>query len=626
MAKQDELNPFGTATYDDWRRLAERDLDGAPFERRLVRRVAGLDVQPLYTARDEPPDDGSLPGSPPYRRGARPLAPGSGEWGIAQEVSHGDPEQARRAALDAIAGGVGWLSLRLADPTPVLDAIPLESVAVLLSSAHGALPATRLFHHVQQKGIDPAPLRGCLGLDPLGTWAARGVLPSSLEDVLAEASELALWAHGEARGLRALLVNASVYHEAGADAGREIGIALATGLAYLRVLGDAGLSPSAASSELAFELSLGTDFFLEIAKLRAARVCWSRLVAAAGGDADAQRLFCVARGSRRTLTRRDAWVNLLRGTSESFAAVVGGADVVITPALSDALGESDALGARLARNTQHLLLHEAHLGRVLDPAGGSFYVEALTDALARKAWEQLQTIERAGGVARSLRDGVLQRELSAALQADRRAVKTRRWPITGVTEFAQADEREPAYQAIDDVTATPRMSLPPDAARDAPALCTPLVLERLAEPFEELRQHADELTRQRGQRPRAFLANLGPVASHKPRATFAQGYFAAGGFAVTSNDGFATPEAAAAAFAESGADIAVLCSSDVLYGELALDTARALAPHRPRAIVLAGNPGASEADYRAAGIGDFIFAGDDATQTLSLLLERVGGV
>jgi methylmalonyl-CoA mutase len=625
MTERDELNPFGAASYEDWRRLAERDLAGAPFERRLVKRVAGLEVQPLYTARDQPPDIGSLPGQPPYRRGRRPPSATAGQWGIAQDIAQHDPEAAVRAARDAIDGGATWLALRLEDPSPVLDAVPLASVGVLLSGGHGSLPATRMLQHVKQKALATTPLSGCLGLDPLGSWAARGVLPCSLEAALAEAAEIARRAHGEAPGLRALLVNASVYHGAGADAARELGIALATGVAYLRVLTDAGLPIGVASSQLAFELSLGTDFFLEIAKLRAARLAWSRLVAAAGGDATAQSLFCIARGSRRALTRRDAWVNLLRGTSESFAAVVGGADVVITPSLTDALGESLALGARLARNTQHVLAHEAQLTRVLDPGGGSFYIEALTDALARKAWEHLQALERAGGVARSLQDGVLQRELLAALEAERLAVETRRVPIIGVSQYARVDEQEPAYQPVDDEAATPRVSLPPDAAPSAPAVCTPLVLERLAEPFEDLRAHADELTRQQGKRPRVFLANLGPVSSHEPRAAFAQGYFAAGGFATSSNDGFETPEAAAAAFAGSGADIAVICSSDAIYAELAAKTARALSQQHPRAIVLAGNPGANEAAYRAAGISHFIFFGDNAVQSLSALLDRVGG-
>jgi methylmalonyl-CoA mutase len=625
IPEQGELNPFGSPSYEAWRELAERDLAGAPFNVRLVKRVAGIDVLPLYTAREQPADDGSLPGSPPYRRGGRP--PSSvRNWEIAQEVAHSDPERALTAAREAIAGGASWLALALEDPRPVLEAVPLETIGVLLTPGRGALPAQRFVEHVEQRGLDPARLSGCLGLDPLGTWAARGVLPKSLGEALEEACTLARWASSKAPGVRALLVNGSVYHEASADAARELGVVLATALAYLRVLTEAGLTLNAACSTLAFELAIGTDFFLELAKLRAARVCWSKVVALCGGDAAAQRPFTIARGSRRTLTRRDAWVNLLRGTSESFAAVAGGADVVITPALTDALGESDALGARLARNTQHLLEHEAELGRVADPAGGSFYVEALTDALARKAWAELSALERAGGIAQVLMGGKLQRELADALAAERRAVETRRVPITGVSEFAWPDERVPAYHPIDDATVTPRVSLPPDAAPSAPAVCTPLITERLAEPFEELRAHADELTRERGQRPRVFLANLGPIAAHKARATFAQGYFEAGGFAVLGNDGFATPAAAAAAFAASGAELVALCSSDALYAELATEAARALAAHRPRALVLAGNPGAKEAEYRAAGVTDFVFLGSNVTETLSLLLDRVGGV
>jgi methylmalonyl-CoA mutase len=623
ITERNELNPFGSTPYQAWRELAERDLAGAAFDKRLVKPVAGIPVQPLYTLRDQPVDDGSLPGSAPHRRGGRPLAPASGQWGIAQEVAHADVERARRAASDAMAGGVGWLALAADDPSPLLGALPLDRIGLLLSPAHGALPATRWLEHVQRASPDSPSLRACLGVDPLGTWALRGVLPASLEATLSEAAEIARWTHERAPGVRALCVNGSVYHEAGADAARELGVALATGVAYLRALAAAGLEPSAAAAQLAFEFSLGTDFFLELCKLRAARVCWAKVVAASGGDAAAQPLFAIARGSRRTLTARDAWGNLLRGTSQSFAAVAGGADVVITPALSDALGESGELGARLARNTQLLLAHEAQLARVVDPGGGSFYVEALTDALARKAWGELQALEQAGGITHSLRIGALQRELLAALELERRAVRTRRRPIVGVSEFALLEERAPPHHALEEPMATPRLSLPPEAAPSAPAVCSPLVRERLSAPFEALRARADELTSERGRRPRALLVNLGPIASHKARAGFAQGYFEAGGFAVITNDGFASVEAAAAAFAASGADVAVLCSSDVLYAELAAPAARAIAAHGPRALVLAGNAGAAEAAYRAAGITHFIFLGDDVVETLSALLERV---
>lgn len=623
ITERNELNPFGSTSYEAWRELAERDLAGAPFDKRLVKPVAGIPVQPLYTLRDPPGDDGSLPGSSPHRRGGRPLTPGSGQWGIAQEVAHADVERARRAARDAIAGGVGWLALATDDPSPLLASLPLDTLGLLLAPTYGALPATRWLEHVQHASVDRGRLRACLGVDPLGTWALRGVLPASLEATLSEAAEVARWTHAHAPGVRALCVNGSVYHEAGADAARELGILLATGVAYLRVLTAAGLEPSAAAGQLAFEFSLGTDFFLELAKLRAARVCWAKVVAASGGDATAQPLFAIARGSRRTLTARDAWGNLLRGTSQSFAAVAGGADVVITPALTDALGESTELAARLARNTQLLLEHEAQLARVVDPAGGSYYVEALTDALARKAWEQLQALERAGGIMQSLKAGTLQRELLAALELERRAVRTRRRPIVGVSEFAQVEERVPPHHSLEEPLATPRLSLPPEAAPSAPAVCTPLVCERLSAPFEALRTRADELAGERGKRPRALLVNLGPIASHEARAGFAQGYFEAGGFAVLTNDGFASVAAAAEAFATSGADVAVLCSSDVLYAELAAPAAQALAVHGPRAIVLAGNPGAAEVAYRAAGITHFIFLGDDVVETLSALLERV---
>lgn len=603
------------APYAVWRTLVESDLGGKSFERRFVKQVAGVDVQPLYTAQQHAADDTGVPGVAPYRRGARLLGNVSGGWGIAQEIDQTESGRARQAAADAVRGGANWLVLRLDQPQEVLGAIPLHEVGVVLSAGFRALPAAEaLLARVQSAGA-LASCTGCLGLDPLGVWAAYGSLPAPLSVWLAECSAMAREVQPAAPGLRTFLVNGSIYHEAGADAGLELGVMLATGVAYLRALTERGLSLVEAAAQLAFEFSVGTDVFLEIAKLRAARVAWSKVLCALGVGGSVPAMFSLGRGSRRALTRIDAWTNLLRGTTESFAAVVGGCDVVITPAVAEALGESDALGLRLARNTQHVLAREAQLGRVIDPAGGSFYVESLTDELARRAWSELRRIEAAGGIQRSLASGELQRELGDALESERRAVETRRRAITGVTEFVAVDAAHaPAHHA---------RRAAPHSERDRYEPCPALVRERLAEPFERLRARADELLAARGRRPLAYLANLGAVRDYEARATFSRGYFEAGGFAIQSDGGFQTPEAAAAAYERSGADLCVLCSSDAVYAALGAAMARGIAACGPRALLLAGDPGAAEAEYRAAGITDFIFLGQNAVHTLAGLIERI---
>jgi methylmalonyl-CoA mutase len=680
MDEQEKLNEFGASSYEEWRKLVDRDLAGAPFEKKLVKQVAGVDIRPLYMQQDRAPEQG-LPGFAPYRRGGFALGSVEMGWEVRHEVAQADPEAAAASILDALNGGVRGLTLRFdratrfgssehgADGLAVHDVDELERalgvtrldwVPLALKAGAGALPvAAALVALAQKRGLKLSALSGSFGADPLGTLATAGSLPGSLEAALADTAALAAWTLEHAPRVRAISVDTAPYHEASADAAVEIAVALATGVTYLRALTDAGLSVDAAAGQIGFDLSIGRDVFVEIAKLRAARLTWAKVVAACGGSAESQVMVIHARTSLRTKTQRDPWVNMLRGTGESLAAAIGGADAITTLPFDCLLGESDDFAARMARNTQELLRHEAHLNRVVDPAGGSYYVEEITDQLARRAWQKFTAFEQAGGLPKVLSAGSLQKELAASLEAERKAVEARRLPITGVNEFpnvreapverpsadlARAGQRAQAAQK----TAAPKLSAS-GAERFAqavaavaqgsalvsvrqgldsgsPAAVPALRIERLAQPFENLRDIADRALASAGKRPAAFLVNLGPIPEHKARAGFAQNYFEAGGFVTLGNDGFSDPEAAAEAFVQSGAQVAVLCSSDSVYAELAVKTAEALVRREAKVIALAGSPGEQEAAYRAAGITDFVFVGVNVVQSLGSMLGRVGAV
>jgi len=680
------LNEFEPATYDAWLELVVRDLAGAPFEKRLVERVAGLDVRPLYVRADEAPDGPGLPGFAPFTRGSSALGASEAGWDVRQETAHADPAAAGRAILSELNGGAtsivltfdratrrggvpsvegaqesggapwseGALVAGLAELAIALEHAPLDSMPLMLSAGACALPvAAGLIALAARRRVKPEALAGSLGADPLGTLAAEGELPMSVDAALEEAGELAIWADAHAPRLRAFTVDTSPYHDSGADAATEVALALSTGVAYLRAMTDAGLTVDAAARQLVFSFSVGRDFFIEVAKLRAARCTWSKVVAASGGEGAPMVIH--ARTSRRTKSRRDPWVNQLRGTAETFSAVVGGADAITTSSFDAPLGESDDFGRRIARNAQHILRHESNVHRVVDPAGGSWYVEAITDGLARRAWEKFQSIERSGGLAAALAAGTPQAELKVALEADRKAVETRKTAITGVNEYPNVREesleravapRPDAAGAVASRAASLgllRGSLVEHATRAVSegagflevraaldrgdhAKVTALVRERLAQPFEALRDRADRFFAAKGRRPAVFLANLGPIADHKARAGFAQNVFEAGGFLVHQNDGFAGADEAAAAFVHSGAEIAALCSTDALYADLARPAARALRARGARAIVLAGAPGDAEAAYRDAGVTDFVFVGVNVAACLRSLLERAGAV
>lgn len=677
-----KLNEFEPVSLEAWLKLVERDLQGAPFDKKLVKRIAGVDVRPLYTAKDAQPDAAGLPGFAPYTRGSYALGASEMGWDVRHEVVSGAPESAADSILASLNGeasslalvldraaragcsehGLGGLAIEnVAELERLLADVLLDKIAITLDAGATGLPlAAGLVSVAARKKLGFDTLSGSFGLDPLGTLATFGALTCSLETALSDAAEVARWASEHAPRMRAITVDTSPYHEAGADAAVEVAVALASGVEYLRALTRAGLTVDQAAAQILFRFSVGRDFFAEIAKLRAARRTWARVVEAAGGSPAAQTLALHARTSRRTKTQRDPWVNLLRCTAESFSAALGGADAITTESFDAALGDGDEFGHRMARNTQHLLRHESNVHRVVDPAGGSWYIESLTEQLGQRAWQKLQSIERAGGLTRALVEGSVQQELKALLEAERKAVESRRISITGVNEFPFVNEPPVVRTSGDGVQATERARRAAERSSEGlalletapgmrftsairavehgaafsavraalsggtPAKAVALLRERLAQPFETLRDRSDRALDKHGQRPRAFLANLGPIPEHKARAGYAQNFIEAGGFVALSNLGFASGAEAAAAYTESGAEIAVLCGSDAIYAELAIPAAEALHKAGARAIVLAGSPGEQEAAYRAAGVTDFIYVGVNAVDTLRSLLERAG--
>jgi methylmalonyl-CoA mutase len=419
-----------------------------------------------------------------------------------------------------------------------------------------------------------------------------------------------LWA---SLGVKALLADGRPYHEAGGSESQELAAMLATFVAYLRASEAEGLSPERAVPGIAFALAADADLFLTIAKLRAARKLAWRVADAAGAGDMMRHMHVTVSTSERMMARRDPWVNLLRATVACAGAVFGGADAVTVLPFTWALGQPDAFARRLARNTQIVLQEEAALGRVVDPAGGSWYVESLTEDLARKAWAVFQEIEAQGGMAAALQSGFVQERIAVVAEARDRDIATGRLELTGVSAFP--------LLADDGVTVTPHPPPPPVPAPSAQT--TPLTARRLAEPFEALRDAADAHLAATGQRPRVFVASPGAIAEHNARTTWVKNILAAGGIEAPTSDGYTTAAEAVAAFKTSGARVACLCSSDAVYAKLAEATAKGLKGAGASHVYVAGRPGAHEATMRAAGVDGFLFAGQDAVAALARLQEQL---
>lgn len=613
-------NPFELASLfppvdrEAWRESVGPVLGSSTFEKKLVTRAASeLMIEPLYDRALHGTDDdpAGLPGSPSFVRGVGAAA---GPWDIRQRHDLITASQARTDMLADLEQGATSILLRL-HRTPLagelaaaLDGVYLDMAPIALDAGPWWREAVEAFVAVwNSRNMAAAARIGSLRIDPLGTQARFG-LP--VGDDLPWVTAFVDSPH-----LTTMAVDATPYVDGGAHTVQELAFSLATGVEYLRWLTAGGLPIDNALASIEFTYAATSDQFETIAKLRAARRCWARIASVAGGAAIApvagQRQHAITSASM--YTTRDPWVNLLRSTTAALAAAAGGAQAITVLPFDSAIGQPDELGRRTARNIQLLLQEESNLDKVADPAGGSWFIEDHTTALAEAAWAEFQRIESNGGMRAALGSGEVHEAVEASWSARLERVNKRRDPIIGVSEFANITE-----------TSIEREAWPLTAVSGADARTIPL--RRPAGVFEAMR---DRLERS-GSIPRGdnlvFAANLASPAVHGARAMFASNLFAAGGFEVTNNDGFDVDDLApmTAAFRASGAKLAVICASDAMYADHAVATATALSDAGCAAVWLAGAPGERQADYEAGGVDRFIYLGCDAADELEFALATIG--
>jgi methylmalonyl-CoA mutase len=602
---------FPPADRDQWRALAAAVLakagdttDPSGVEEALTSTTYdGIGIRPLYTADDAPALSGrGLPGHPPYVRGATESGAAASGWDVRTRHAGPDAEAARRAVLQDLETGATslWLvlgegALSVSELPALLDGVYLDLAPIALDAgAYSAQAAQALLTIAGQRGVDPGELRGTFGADPIGVRARTGG-PADL-DVLAALAALAALGEQSEQGeqgtawpkMRVATVDGTVYADAGASDAQELGIATAVGVAYLRALTDGGRSIDDALAALEFRWSVGVEQFPGIAKLRAARRIWSRVAELSGAGENLRGQYQHAVTSAAMLTRRDPWVNMLRTTIACFSSAVGGADAITVAPFDSAIGVSDEFARRIARNTSAILHDESSLARVVDAAGGSWFVESLTEQLAERAWDVFVTIERAGGALAALDDGTIDGLLAATRARRDEDIAHRRAPITGVSEYAFVAEAP---------VERPRL-----AGAPADGLLPRI---RYAEAFERLRDRADAAP----QRPRVYLATLGPFAAHSARAGFAANLFQAGGIEAVTGP--------VDEFESSGIPVVCLCSSDGGYADEAAAAARSLRAAGARQIWLAGR-----GPYE--GVDGYVFSGCDAVAVLTATLDGLG--
>jgi methylmalonyl-CoA mutase len=591
---------FPAVTRQQWQRLVARVLGSAGDspERELATVTAdGIEIAPLYVGDASRPDPG-YPGQAPFVRGRTAAGHRSG-WDVRQRHEHPDPAVAREQIMEDLDGGVSSLWLGLGDGQIPVGALPDVLAGVYLDLAPVVLDAGERFAEAAdvflgaaaRRDVPAGALAGCLGADPLGVLARTGT-----EADLDAAADLARRCAADFPGVRAIVVDALPFHEAGGTDAQELGCALAAGLEYLRAMRTAGLSADAAFWQLEFRYAATADQFATIAKLRAARRAWARVAQQCGVASAAAGQWQHAVSSWPMLTRRDPWNNILRATLACFAAGAGGADAITVAPFDAAIGQPDQLARRVARNVHALLVEESHVSQVIDPAGGSWYVEDLTEQLAVKAWAHFQDIERLGGLRAALTSGFIARQLTGSREARRDALARRREAVTGVSEFPLVGEallRRPAATRPAGGTGgrgewgagTPHARGRGEWGAGAPH-ASGLPRIRWSQWHEELRDRADAYARATGSPPTLTLALLDASRASVARAERVGALLGPAGIA-TVTVGAATDDGAAA----GPAAVVVVCGSpDAAADEVLAAVGTARAREASTVVVAAGHP------------------------------------
>lgn len=692
MDTLDLKQTFPVPTYEAWHEAAVKLLKGADFQKRLVKKTyEGIDIQPMYAQSDV---EGitfvnAIPGEEPYVRSAKALGNVIWGWHVTQELRAATPQEFNKIAkADTTRGqnGVNIIldeaSLTGADPdkakpeTVGKGGLSIATKADFKTALDGVCPQENIFQ--LQAGSNPIPvaalfmssfisaeeLTGGLNCDPLAIAVTNGGLEGSMAEAFDDMAEFTRWALAHTPYFKTVNVQGYPYREAGGDCVQELAFTMAAAAEYVRAMMDRKLSISQICEKIFFSFAIGGDIFMEIAKLRAARMLWEKISEAFGAGSQKAKMFVHARTATYNKTAVDPWVNMLRVTTEAFSAVCGGCDSLHVSPFDECFRTPDEFSRRIARNVQIILRDECKLNKVIDPAGGSYYVEKLTQEVAQKAWTLFQKVEQQGGLVKALEAGMPQQMVKATAAQRDKSINVRRDSIIGVNKYpnmqeAKLDLNTPDYAAIAktriaevdaarkslDLSSmtrtTPKyMGLAVAAAKDGASLGD--IAARLAPAgpnfaiealppcrgtakMEAMRRATEAFTVKTGNAPKIFLANMGPIPQHKARADFAYGFFTVGAFDVLNNDGFTTVDETAQAAKASGAKVTVICSTDATYPEIVPELTKKLKADTPdMMVIVAGNPVEHLEAFKAAGVDDFIHVTANVFDITETIQKKLG--
>ncbi len=605
MAEKKEklFDQFPGISYDEWRAKVETDLKGADFNKKLVWRTnEGFNVQPIYRAEDiaDLKTTDSLPGEYPFIRGTRT----DNEWLTRQEILSEDPAEANKTAIEVLGKGVNSLGFKVAEPieatvTALLDGIDLEKVEINFNCCpcKAMNLAEALVNYLKAKGAEKS-FHGSIDFNPLRKALRHG---AEINAEIVEKAIKLIKTVESVPSLRVLAVDSVLFCDGGAYIFQELGYALAWGAQWMTALTDAGLSAEEVADRIKFNMGVSSNYFMELAKFRAARMLWAQIVEQyKPASVDAAKMHVHAATSKFNQTIYDAHVNLLRSQTEAMSAALAGVDSITVVPFDTPYKTPDAFSERIARNQQFLLKEESHLDKVVDPAGGSYYVETLTLSIAGEAWKLFLDVVDKGGFFAEVSDGNIQKAVNESCEKRHTDVARRKEILLGTNQYPNINEK-----AADKIVAKACHCSCGEKTEGNGGL----LMKRAATDFEDLRLATEAAAK----RPKVFMLTIGNLAMRLARAQFSTNFFGCAGYEIIDNLGFDTVKAGVDAALEKCADVIVLCSSDDEYAELAPEAFKYLDGRAE--FVVAGAPTCME-DLKAIGINEFIHVRCNVLDTL----------
>ncbi len=662
---------FPETTYEQWREQVEKDLKGVPFEKKLISKTyEGIDLQPIYNKEDikDLPFVDTKPGSPDFLRGTSTSGYLKKLWNIQQYIPYSSPDDFNKALLSDLSRGQNCVYIKpdiennfegvkfdnIDDLKRIFNNVDINTLPVFIDcGVCGFTKAALLAAYLKEK--NQTNLKVALNIDPIGYAVSKGTMYMNTDTAFEYLTKVTKWAIENFPGLRTIGINTTHYNNAGANAVQELAFAMATGVEYMNQLIDKGLKPEDIASKMRFSFGVGSFYFMEVSKFRAARILWSQICKAYGVEGEAAKMMINAETSYYNQTKLDPYVNMLRVTTEAFSALIGGVDSLRTSPFDEAIRQSDEFSRRIARNTQIILNEESHISNLIDPAGGSYYVEHLTSELAQAAYKLFKEIQAQGGMLESLKNGFPQTEVEKIAVEREKDFAKRKSILVGTNAYANVKEEklieksvdtellkknreeeiskiksnrnenkvkdkifklikdkslETAIEAMSAGALREELELALDSGKDGVYEIKPLKIKRGAEIFEELRDRTLEYKSKTGNDATIFLATMGPVKQHKARADFSRGFLETAGFNVVYNKGYDTAEEAIEEAIKQNAKAIVICSTDETYPELVPAIINS-AKGKNLFIILAGYPKEHVETFKSLGVNEFLFLGAD---------------